>query len=864
MGLFSHTFRAFLAMSKKRPWEPLLIVLAIIVANAGLVTVLLINKGAEQGELVSKQSTLFSNAVVVAKKGEVFTKRDYAHLRRVGYTQLVAFSQQNANVQCASPVAQRATPFSSTSEAATFSLIGIDAQALLSLKDSQSVKEATGAVALFASPRESMVGKHNTSISSMGALVHPTIVDTVTCQTVDVTSATSPLQEQVDTKTPRITQQLAISTSDYAPRDSLIMALSDYYTQGRTLKNTPLSGAVFMTALSDADSQQLLTYLPKHLTIQRPPTLTDTGSLPDSFKLNLWAMGILMSVVSLFIILNALNLMYRTRLPNIVRLRQLGIPPRTISISLLCELFLYCVIGCAIGLVIGFNGAVLLSPILSSTFSSLFNSLFVTPNVALLSLFFQSVLVTFLALAGFSLLPAKQIKYALNKRSTAPPAAPTVSKVLIGTAVSLLTFYLGLYLVGSTLEALLFIGYVLVISCLLIIVWLPFLTKLIERYTPKNRPILHYIAASTNGLSHKTKLAISAFFIALTANVGMNVMTDSFREATESWLSQRLDAPAYLYTERTVEALQLPNDITAVPVYRRRAEANIGDVAAPIRLRSFLESESAQRTLVLQDAVSNSAQRFASGKGVYINQQFAFKYKVTPGEIVTLTPIDNPSSDNTSSDNTRAVFNAIKQQQWEVLGIYPDYGNIHAQALLPQRLFNAPSTFSGVVSLSGNVTPHHAMLNKQGTLYTRDALLRLSMDTFDKTFVLTHGLNITTLLVAGLAFAVSLSMLALGNQSQLSVLGALGVSAARIKAALLAQYLSLCIITTLLAIPFGLFLAWAFITLVNRYAFHWVYPLILNVSVIANSALFGVGTVLVILLLPLGRIKQKVDLRQEW
>ena len=156
------------------------------------------------------------------------------------------------------------------------------------------------------------------------------------------------------------------------------------------------------------------------------------------------------------------------------------------------------------------------------------------------------------------------------------------------------------------------------------------------------------------------------------------------------------------------------------------------------------------------------------------------------------------------------------------------------------------------------------MLNKQGTLYTRDALLRLSMDTFDKTFVLTHGLNITTLLVAGLAFAVSLSMLALGNQSQLSVLGALGVSAARIKAALFAQYLSLCIITTLLAIPFGLFLAWAFITLVNRYAFHWVYPLVLDVSVIANSALFGVGTVLVILLLPLGRIKQKVDLRQEW
>lgn len=869
MGLVSHTFRALLAMSKKRPWEPLLIILAIIVANAGLVTVLLINKGAEQGELVSTQSTLFNNAMVVAKKGEVFTKRDYAALRRHGFTQLVAFSQQDISVQCPSVNAHNANQASSTSEATTLRLIGIDAQALLSLKESKSENGAQRTSALLGSSRYFSASTNNAP--SIATLAHPTIADTISCNIVEITAFAPSVREHAAPTTLQLTtqptQRLAISTISYAPRQSLVIALSDFYTQGRTLRKVPLSGALLITPLSDTGIQRLTTHLPSHLMLQRPPALTDTGSLPDSFKLNLWAMGILMSVVSLFIILNALNLMYRTRLPNVVRLRQLGIPPSTISVSLLCELLLYCVIGCAIGLLVGFNGAIFLSPILTTTFSSLFNSLFVTPNVALLSLFFQCVLVTFIALAGFSLLSAKQIKHALNKRSTTPYATPASSKVVIGTALSLVTFYLGLRMVSSTLDALLFVGFVLVISCILVIFWLPLVTRFIEHLTPKNKPILHYIAASTHGLSHKAKLAISAFFIALTANVGMNVMTDSFREATESWLSQRLDAPAYLYSESKVDALQLPDDITAVPVYRRRAVAHIDDVAVPVRLRSFEESEKAQLTLVLQNAVTNSTQHFANGKGVYINQQFAFKYNVRPGDMVALTPLDNTPPGSTSSDNTditSAIFNAIKQQQWEVLGIYPDYGNIHAQVLLPQRLFNAPSTFSGVVSLNGNITPHQTMLNAQGTLYTRDALLRLSMDTFDKTFVLTHGLNITTLLVAGLAFAISLSMLAMGNQSQLSVLSALGVSARRIKAALFAQYLSLCIITTLLAIPFGLFLAWAFITLVNRYAFHWVYPLILDVSVIANSALFGVITVLVILLLPLGKIKQKVDLRQEW
>ena len=51
-------------MSRVRPWEPLLIMFAIILANAGLITVLLINEGASQGELVNGQSSLFSLSLI--------------------------------------------------------------------------------------------------------------------------------------------------------------------------------------------------------------------------------------------------------------------------------------------------------------------------------------------------------------------------------------------------------------------------------------------------------------------------------------------------------------------------------------------------------------------------------------------------------------------------------------------------------------------------------------------------------------------------------------------------------------------------------------------------------------------------------
>ena len=51
------TTSALFAMARKRPWEPLLIMFAILLANAGLITVLLINEGATQGELLQREQT---------------------------------------------------------------------------------------------------------------------------------------------------------------------------------------------------------------------------------------------------------------------------------------------------------------------------------------------------------------------------------------------------------------------------------------------------------------------------------------------------------------------------------------------------------------------------------------------------------------------------------------------------------------------------------------------------------------------------------------------------------------------------------------------------------------------------------------
>ena len=304
-------------------------------------------------------------------------------------------------------------------------------------------------------------------------------------------------------------------------------------------------------------------------------------------------------------------------------------------------------------------------------------------------------------------------------------------------------------------------------------------------------------------------------------------------------------------------------------------------------------------------------------KRSFINQQLAFALNAELGDMLSVADIRFRKAINGSSSNVTQFTNPTTDQaegtkassandspsrssntsifstrpKWKVLGIYPDYGNLNGQILAPLPLFNQQNItvrnnlFSGVLAMYPKPNAHqdvttssdvtftkdkleHQLKSHLGdevdiTVYSRQALLNTSMDTFDRTFVLTDGLNITTLLVAGIAFAVSLTVLTIGSSAQLSVLRALGVSQPKVKASLFMQYLLLCFVSALLAIPFGIYLAYVFINLVNRYAFNWVYPLSIEADVIVSSVGLSLLIVSLVLLLPLGKLKPKIDLRQE-
>ena len=982
------TTLALFAMAKKRSWEPLLIIFAIVLANTGLITVLLINEGATQGELLQNKQSLLTNSLVTpADKAVNFTKEQYSLLRRSGFTQLIAFTTRDITLTCSSEKNEA----QETKKHSTITLLGIDSQPFLgsrmrgfsvpdmsllqnSMSSSQASLKSNGRI-FSPKPSNSQRSASDTfDVFAVNGLLHPATSAKLNCHSHHV----PPQIKSAEGNETRLfwPATIAASTTNLVPQDTLVIPIDDFYKAGVNLNDGqfPLAGLIALTALKTQDVRDIEAVLGTPVSVTTSGSTNETGSLPDSFRLNLWAMSGLMGVVALFIVLNALNLMYRTRLPNIIRFRQLGISSTILTSALFTELLLYCLMSIPIGMFIGFQAATLLSPVISGTFTSLFNAVFVNPDVNLLSLFGLALFVTFLSLALFALVPVSKLSKALTVNRVKKTKGASLLFVLTSTLFTLLLLFAVEQVVTSTASALLFVALLLLSSCVLVLLWLPIIAKALTGITPKKWPVFYYVIANMHSLSGKTRLAVCAFFIALTANIGMNTMTDSFRNATEQWLTQRLYAPFYLYTNQSLSRVKLLPSMTTTPLLKVEGKiigvagnggGAISRVDAPtkISISSYPVHDTGKKALVLDSvlktvsstvsgsmsgpmsglvpnpekstspqnglkgnkAINSVWQKFINGEGIFINQQLAYKHDIALGDTLAISSIkfrQSETSDNAALNDQIAqagsevgstIFSTMPT--WKVLGIYPDYGNLNGQVLVPLPFFATQddvvknALYSGVMAIyptvktdrpeakftgknkergggyggdisDGSSTPLNSndakfkaevekMLDAQPqmqgkyTLYAKQNLLDISMQTFDRTFVLTDGLNITTLLVAGIAFAVSLTVLTLGSAAQLSVLRALGVSQIKVKFALFMQYMLLCFMSALLAVPFGIYLAYVFINLVNRYAFNWTYPLAINAQVIVSSVGLSLLIVSLVLLLPLGKLKPKIDLRQE-
>jgi len=125
-----------------------------------------------------------------------------------------------------------------------------------------------------------------------------------------------------------------------------------------------------------------------------------------------------------------------------------------------------------------------------------------------------------------------------------------------------------------------------------------------------------------------------------------------------------------------------------------------------------------------------------------------------------------------------------------------------------------------------------------------------SLAVFDRTFTVTGALNILTLAVAG--FAILMSLLTLANMRipQLAPVWAQGITRARLGRLEIVRAVLLALLTTALALPLGLSLAWTLLAVVNVEAFGWRLPMFLFPLDYARLAAFAVAAAAIAALWP--------------
>jgi putative ABC transport system permease protein len=587
------------------------------------------------------------------------------------------------------------------------------------------------------------------------------------------------------------------------------------------------------------------------LRLVAPDAESDLERLTDSFHLNLTAFGLLSFFVGLFIVNSAIGLAFEQRLPMLRTLRACGVSARRLNTVLLIELVSLALVAGVAGLVCGYLIAAALLPDVAASLRGLYGAqipgqLTLKPEwwVAGLTI---SVLGA-LAAAAASLLKAIR----LPVLAAAQPQAWQQAQhrwLMIQSTVALAVFAAagGLLWYGDSLLS----GFAVLAGLLLgAALGLPAVLELVLALGQRraHHALAIWFWADSRQQLSGLSLALMALLLALAVNVGVGTMVETFSRTFISWLDGRLAADVYINAADDGQAMAIKAWLHERPEVEAilpggRADTQID--GAPVEILGLADHATYRDRWPLLQSAERAWIRLRAGDTGFISEQLARRMKLGIGDTVE---VPAPGGNWTL----------------EVVGVYADYGNPKGQiavnfAALTRHFLGIPLTRMGLRVAPSAVPALINALQEKFALDGRNLVDQATLKAestriFNRTFAVTAALNAFTLGVAGVALLTSLLTLSNSRLPQLAPLWAIGITRRRLAAIELLKTLSVALITTLLALPLGLLVAWCLIAVVNVKAFGWRLPF--HVFPLQLFELLGVAmaAALVAALLPVLRL----------
>jgi putative ABC transport system permease protein len=624
--------------------------------------------------------------------------------------------------------------------------------------------------------------------------------------------------------------------------------------------------------------------LPAHLLVQTPQAQVErVSNLSRAYRVNLNMLALVALLTGGFIVATSLSLLVRREQAGLALLQILGAHARLLRRYVLALGVVLGTVGALLGLLIGLGLAqallVLSGGNLGSAFFDWRTRQIVIDPVMLMG--FTALGIT-AGIAGawgparqaWSAFPSRMIKSG-NDAVPSQPALLHLRPIMLAGVCSMIAA--GLLatpsLNGIALGAYLAMALILGAGLMAIGPLLSFGTAKIQAIVPRLWPRYPGLWLGVQSLQFRPSLrgsALGAIVASFALACAMSIMVSSFRTSVDRWLGQVLPADLYLRSPASSNqgglSAEQQQRITALPGIRSveffRSIDLIFDQTSPTV--SLLA-----RPLVRQDGTSVDLERvvpltgrlFARPKGsdlplVFISEAVHSLHRIEPGSRMTLTL-------------------GRKQSEVWVAGIWRDYGRPGGAIVMDQAEYARLSEDHSVSDAAIMLEPggqaqasieQDALLNRLERR-TASELRALSLQIFDRSFVVTRLLEWAAMTVGLFGVASLLSAEALARRKEFGLLLHLGFRMSDLRRQMVIEAALQVGIGVAWGLVIGAALALVLIYRVNPQSFHWSMDFHMPwLTLFANATglVLIASVVSAVVARRLGKLSPAQAVRQDW
>ncbi len=596
---------------------------------------------------------------------------------------------------------------------------------------------------------------------------------------------------------------------------------------------------------------EIKTLLPDNFTVEKSDSRSKIAEqMLDAFEVNLTALSLLALIVGIFLIYNTMSFSVVQRKTLIGTLRATGVTSNEIFIMILKESFFTGLIGTTIGIISG----ILISGFLIDMISGSVNDLYfvVSVNEVYISPYIigKGILLGLIATLFSAIKPAKEAAELKPRISMLrSEQEQRILKTLPGRTLT----GVGLILAGGLILLIpsknIWLSYIGILPIIIGFALLsPFVIILFNKIlSGLSKKVFGFTGKiALNGILKnisRTNTAVAALGIAVAATLGVSTMITSFRNTVVSWLKSGLNADLYISAPSFVsrwndnllpdslpESYKKINGVKEINYFR---DFRINQNDNEYHIFASHLSLYAYNSLKFKEGDKEEAYEKLIEGGVIVTEPFAFRNNVRLGSEILL-----------NTDNGYKKF--------IISGIYYDYASDLGYIMMYYDRFRENWNSPGITGISVYLDNGANKDSVISELYNKTAssqkliirsnkyLLDTSIEIFDRTFLIAEVLKLLSVIVAFVGILSSLMSLQLEKAREFGIMRANGLLPLQLFKIINLQTFFMGLISGLIALPLGYFLAAILVFIINKRSFGWTMQFDIVPSLIIESFLLAI------------------------